>query len=157
MIKARYQKMYTEKYKQDMDFVLIGDYYLGPFVDMDVAQKAVSAINKQLSPQPNLSRTEYEKVTESIFDLKGEFERGELYFNFGDGEWFTYKDEASLAIGFKEDNVHRKIEVEIDWRDEVSDHFVEYEISDGSGEYRIDSDDFLAVCRKVLRATGELE
>lgn len=29
--------------------------------------------------QPKRTRTEYEKVTESIFDLRDEFERGELY------------------------------------------------------------------------------
>ena len=53
-------------------------------------------------------------------------------------------------------SLYRKVEKEIDWREEVSDYFVEYEIADGSGEYRIDGDEFLDVYRVVLRATGEL-
>jgi hypothetical protein len=56
------------------------------------------------------TKVEYEKVTESIFDLREEFERGELHYDFGDEDWFTFNDEASLVAGFKEGNVYRRIE-----------------------------------------------
>lgn len=118
MIKARYQKMYTEKYKQDMDFVIIGDHYIGPFVDMDVAQKAVSAINKQFAPKPR-TRTEYEKVTESIFDLRDEFERGELYCKHEHARECTQiTNTQTLAQALHGGYCYRLVEKEIDERQE---------------------------------------
>lgn len=158
MIKAKYQKMYTEKYKQDMDFVIIGDYYLGPFIDMDVAQKAVSAINKQLVPQPNLSRTEYEKVTESIFDLKDEFERGELVSKVGE-RVVKLESEKHFVTQYSFGYIHRKVEKKIDWRDEVHNKFQSsgYHWSTPIAEVINDElDCFLDLCRVTLRATGEL-
>jgi len=47
--------------------------------------------------------------------LKDEFENGNLHYNFGDDEWFTYKDEPSFAIGFKECNVYRKVDRPVEW------------------------------------------
>lgn len=106
------------------------------------------------------TRTEYEKVTESIFDLRDEFERGELYYNFGDDEWFTYKDEASLAIGFKEGNVHRKVEKEIDERQEFVDlaiSKIDHTNSDDPSYYAGWFEQLYdAGCRFVL-ANGEIE
>lgn len=64
----------------------------------------------------------YEKVTDSIFDLKDEFESGKLHYNFGDDEWFTYKDEASFATGFKEGNVYRKVERPVEWFDDAVEY-----------------------------------
>lgn len=111
------------------------------------------------------TRTEYEKVTGSIFDLRNEFERGELYYNFGNEEWITYRDEASLAIGFKEGNIHRKVEKEIDWREEVRSFLKKPSVD---GKFSIDKhcitidctfseSEFLELCRVALRANGEIE
>lgn len=64
------------------------------------------------------TKVEYVRVTESIFDLKDELHRGELYYTFGDEEWFTFNDEPSLVAGFKEKNIYRRIETPITERDE---------------------------------------
>lgn len=132
--------------------------------------KAIMAKAKAIPVEPKRTRTEYEKVTESIFDLRDEFERGELYYNFGDEEWFTYRDEASLAIGFKEGNVHRKVEKEIDWHSEL-DSYLNKPSDDGFEkelptrvritlndiEFHLTDSEYLESCRVVLRANGELD
>ena len=131
MIKSRYQKMYTEKYKQDMDFVIIGDNYIGPFVNMDVAQKAVNAINGQFSQQPKRTRTEYERVTfdedyehlcrmikgESFYDCRGEIEYKFNGYGFvctqGCDEYHGQKWDSS-----RPSELYQKVEKEIDERQE---------------------------------------
>lgn len=67
---------------------------------------------------PTRTKVEYVRVTESIFDLKDELHRGELYYTFGDEEWFTFNDEPSLVAGFKEKNIYRRIETPITEREE---------------------------------------
>ena len=75
-----------------------------------IAAKSVHLRDYQKADKPR-TKVEYEKVTESIFDLREEFERGELHYDFGDDDWFTFNDEASLVAGFKEGNVYRRIEI----------------------------------------------
>ncbi|CAM0040610.1 hypothetical protein VPHK435_0016 [Vibrio phage K435] len=60
--------------------------------------------------------TKFVKVEESIFDLKDELERGELYYYQG-GEYFKITDTRQLAVHAHYKSAYRK--VEIDWRDEV--------------------------------------
>lgn len=76
-----------------------------------VARKQFDEILKipPISQEPR-TKVEYVKVTDSIFDLRDEFERGELHYDFGDEDWFTFNDEDSLVAGFKESNVYRRIE-----------------------------------------------
>lgn len=166
MNKAKYQKMYTEKYKQDMDFVIIGDYYIGPFIDMDVAQKAVSAINKQYATQPKRTRTEYEKVTESIFDLRDEFERGELWckHEFAN-DYSKVINTQTLAQSLHGGYCFRKVEKQLDWCDECMNYFkcCPHLCEDDKIINIISGNDsafaegqFLELCRTALRARGEL-
>lgn len=72
--------------------------------------KSVHLRDYQKADKPHV-KVEYEKVTESIFDLRKEFERGELHYVFSGENWFTFNDEASLVVGFKEGNVYRRIEI----------------------------------------------
>lgn len=78
------------------------------------------AVSKVEPIPPKRTRTEYEKVTESIFDLRDEFERGELYGKIGD----TYElisSTHSLALSMGVGMCYRRVEVEIDERKEFID------------------------------------
>lgn len=67
------------------------------------------------------TRTEYEKVTESIFDLRDEFERGELY---GDDNGVTKIETlAHLGACCQAGNAFKKVEKEIDERQDFIDRF----------------------------------
>lgn len=65
--------------------------------------------------------TKFVKVEESIFDLKGEFEKGELYFSvWSEGEAFEkIERERRLMNNLASGNVYRQ--VEIDWRESVTE------------------------------------
>lgn len=69
-----------------------------------------------LKPKP----TKFVKVEESIFDLKGEFERGELYYmNMGHyNKCETWRELAHFMI---EDELYRQVEKEIEERQEFVD------------------------------------
>ena len=66
-----------------------------------------------LKPTP----TKFVKVEESIFDLKGEFERGELYSSDCEGHYTQLKCKKRFYLAAYQDSIYRQ--VEIDWRDEV--------------------------------------
>lgn len=111
--------------------------------------------------KPKRTRTEYEKVTESIFDLRDEFERGELYAD--DKGIVRIQGFAHLGGSCQVGTIYRKVEKEIDWRDEVCDHFGDCQWFDGGtsignaimSEHA--SGEFLELCRVALRANGEIE
>lgn len=68
------------------------------------------------------TRTEYVKVTESIFDLREEFERGELYHKFEHArEYSKVKNTESLSQALNNGCCYRKVEKEIDERQEFID------------------------------------
>lgn len=68
------------------------------------------------------TRTEYEKVTESIFDLRDEFERGELYCKHEDAREYTQiTNTQTLAQALHSGICYRKVEKEIDERREFID------------------------------------
>lgn len=99
-------------------------------VDIDYEQLPV-LVDSLVNPQPKRTRTEYEKVTESIFDLRDEFERGELYWWYESdckdkSEFVGIRSEYDLSTYFAKGNIYRKVEKEIDERQE----FVERAISE---------------------------
>lgn len=95
-----------------------GDLYVNSISGVWLKGKE-QIFTSDFKPQkPTRTKVEYVKVTESIFDLKDEFERGELHYTFGDEEWFVFNDEPSLLDGFKEKNIYRRIETPITERDE---------------------------------------
>lgn len=171
MIKAKYQKMYTEEFMKDMDFIILGDYYIGPFIDRKRAELAADNINNLYNQLPSKPRTKevYEKVTESIFNLKEDFKNGKLFTKKFNQEWHQIKSEVQLGglLSMNDDptknGIYRKVEKEIDWRDEVSDFVINNNIiysCNGNkhiialAEYT--DEQFLEMCRVALRATGEL-
>ncbi|AUR86341.1 hypothetical protein NVP1084O_134 [Vibrio phage 1.084.O._10N.261.49.F5] len=66
--------------------------------------------------KPKRTNVEYVKVIESIFDLKGEFERGDLYV-FNGGNYTECKYDGDVATGFVHAKLFRRIETEISARD----------------------------------------
>ena len=53
----------------------------------------------------------YEKVTDSIFELKEEFERGCLYAESDKGNYLKVETDALLASAYLHDKLYRRIEV----------------------------------------------
>lgn len=124
------------------------------------------AILKVKPIQKPRTRTEYEKVTESIFDLRDEFERGELHTKGrgAGGDFFKKITTEYELITFASCGLYRKVEKEIDWRDDV----YEWQHTAKVGIYTpldftvahlisVHPDKFLELCRVALRANGELE
>lgn len=77
--------------------------------------------NAKLITLPDLkpTPTKFVKVEESIFDLKGEFERGELYSSNCEGHYTQLKCEKKFYLAAHQDSVYRQVDV--DWRDEVAE------------------------------------
>ena len=118
------------------------------------------------------TRTEYEKVTESIFDLRDEFGRGELYFDRDrcTGGIYVSSDQYQKIRDMNDfsqaalNNIYRKVEKEIDWRDDICEwqHTKKigiYTPLDFTVAHLISAhpDKFLELCRVALRANGEIE
>lgn len=121
------------------------------------------------------TRTEYVKVTESIFDLRDEFERGELYHKFEHArEYSKVNNTEALSQALNCGCCYRKVKKEIDWRESVRE-FLESckQISNSSQlesftykggcsdrnvqiENELHDNEFLELCRVTLRALGEL-
>lgn len=108
------------------------------------------------------TRTEFVKVTESIFDLRDEFERGELYCKFEHAREYTQITNAqTLSQALHRGYCYRLVEKEIDWRDESHGYLANktgFHWSTPIAEVINDeSDCFLELCRVTLRANGEIE
>lgn len=130
---------------------------------------------KPIPPKPPV-RIEYEKVTESIFDLKDEFERGNLYYSaLSEGGEFvkitpnTSMSESYLVGNFQSNNLYRRIEKPVDWKFEVRSYLNSMQKDDDEDsvgmvvysddwlyKFRPNDDEFLEMCRVALHANGEL-
>lgn len=111
---------------------------------------------------PPKTRTEYVKVTESIFDLKEEFERGELYYLPNDPDNYKVIDSMHIlcnCAAYATPKIYRRIEKEVDWRDETANYLSGKALLMSGADYLIweNGDAFLEMCRIALRATGELD
>ena len=132
-------------------------------LDLDLMENtSVTVIGDLMKLTPLLrTRTEYEKVTESIFDLRDEFERGGLYSYYMNGKHTKVTNEDDLLENYKDKNLYRKVEKDIDWRDEVHECLsgIGYHWATPIAEVINDdeSDYFLELCRVALRANGEIE
>ncbi len=106
-----------------------------------------------LKPKP----TKFVKVEESIFDLKSEFERGELYVSTCEGHYTQLKCENKLYLAAHKDSIYRK--VDIDWRDEVNSYFLKTKVLgiDCTIEESIETDfynnEFISLCHLVASLT----
>jgi hypothetical protein len=65
---------------------------------------------EQAKPEPQ-KQFKYEKVTESIFDLKDEFERGELWWKWED-DYYPIGSEVKLMSAIGNECIYRKTEVD---------------------------------------------
>ncbi|AUR87856.1 hypothetical protein NVP1105O_13 [Vibrio phage 1.105.O._10N.286.49.B4] len=107
-----------------------------------------------LKPTP----TKFVKVEESIFDLKGEFERSELYSSDCEGHYTQLKCEKKLYLAAHQDSVYRQ--VEIDWRDEVRKLDESAIFHDGGNLFLIidsNSNDFVSMCHEIASLTEKPE
>ncbi|AUR99382.1 hypothetical protein NVP1265O_03 [Vibrio phage 1.265.O._10N.286.52.F6] len=86
--------------------------YDGQTKNPDIGGKTEVKLS-DLKPKP----TKFVKVEESIFDLKGEFERGELYSSDCEGHYTQLKCEKKLYLAAHQYSVYRQ--VEIDWAESV--------------------------------------
>ena len=113
--------------------------------------------------------TKFVKVEESIFDLKGEFERGDLYQKpeFA-RDYSLVSNVQALASALDGGFCYRK--VEIDWRDELDsyldsisnldsifDEKVTLEFSGSKFAYNMSDDEFVAACHLVASLTEKPE
>ncbi|AUR96995.1 hypothetical protein NVP1236O_03 [Vibrio phage 1.236.O._10N.261.52.C4] len=99
--------------------------------------------------------TKFVKVEESIFDLKNELERGELYY-MNMAHYNKCEAWQELAHFMIEGELYRQ--VEIDWRDEVRAKYpaIDFRDVDGEGYHDVgswDSDSFIRLCHLVASLT----
>ena len=109
--------------------------------------------------------TKFVKVEESIFDLRSEFERGELFTKKAWGEYALIKEDTHLASLYEmQSHENSKIgiyrQVEIDWRDEVKKLDKYALFHDGGKLFLIidsNSNDFISMCHEVASLTEKPE
>lgn len=99
--------------KESASYFVCGDETIGGRTTSDCFDNLKQLKLSDFKPQKP-TRTEYVKVTESIFDLKEEFEKGRLFHNE-----CVIRSATALAECYTKDNIYRRIEKEVDWRDEV--------------------------------------
>ncbi|CAH9015075.1 conserved hypothetical protein [Vibrio phage 466E53-1] len=104
--------------------------------------------------------TKFVKVEESIFDLKEEFERGELYAVNGREKHFVINNEGWLTNAKSNGNVYRQVKV--DWRDEVNKAYGAVELPSGErGKLYMgeswDEQEFIKFCHLVASLTEKPE
>jgi len=161
----------NNKYPESMEFVVeaIGNHLTESItlylLSNDEGEFIFDNIHSNIATVKR-TRTEYEKVTESIFDLRDEFVRGELFMKGrgAGGDFFNKITTEYELVTFASRGLYRKVEKEIDWRNEVH----EWQHTKKIGIYTpldfvvsdlIEShpDKFLELCRVALRANGELD
>lgn len=106
---------------------------------------------------------------ESIFDLRDMFENGKLYFR-----WLGNPEKGSGGVGYDQITNENMLicryeegrlltREQITWQDEVESSCFWFEYSESHDSVHLNtknsipSEDFLAMCRVALRATGELK
>lgn len=98
------------------------------------------------------TRTEYVKVTDSIFDLKADFEKGELYEK--DSGYCKLISESDFAFAYRENAIYRKVEREITWQDELERLYPVNAINGHvSFKQLITYEQFIEMCHKVYHLT----
>ncbi|CAL9954690.1 hypothetical protein VPHK24_0002 [Vibrio phage K24] len=114
-----------------------------------------AALEKKPTP------TKFVKVEESIFDLKGEFERGELFTKLGDTYIPLSDCEKAFASSLLASSIYRQ--VEIDWRNEVNNYFLKTKVLgidctiEESIETDFYNDEFISLCHLVASLTEKPE
>lgn len=108
--------------------------------------------------KPKKTRTEWVKVDDSIFDLRPDFECGELYFKGPDGRYKKVLSSSFLAASLECKSIYRKVEKVIDWRVEatifISDNSTtEVEYTWAVDGVNLSDNDFIKLCHLVAEST----
>lgn len=119
----------------------------------------VESIVRSKKESAKLKSTKFVKVEESIFDLKEEFERGELYVSTCEGHYTQILGENGLFLAAFNNSIYRQ--VEIDWREVAHEYLgsnTRFHWSTPVAEVINDeSDCFIALCHKVSELTDKPE
>ena len=102
--------------------------------------------------KPKRGKVEWVKVGESIFDLQHDLVDGKLFYLDVDDNHYPINNESQLVYRFDLDGVYRKVETEIDERQEFMDEASKYGSMIGgltSGEKRLALKLFFAGCRFI--------
>ncbi|CAM0103148.1 hypothetical protein VPH166E361_0023 [Vibrio phage 166E36-1] len=108
---------------------------------------------------PPKTKTAYEKVTESIFDLKEEFENGELYYS-AVGQLFTQiKGIQPLIEGLYLGCVYREVgEKPVSWQEQISEEYKFTYVEKEDSFVQVggtSSEDMIKFAKRVLELSGE--
>lgn len=130
-----------------------------------------SATTKLATKVP--TKVDYLLVEDSIFDLQDDFEKGVLYYrsNKQTKPPYQYEKIKTLHVlcncaSFSNPNIYRRIEKEVDWREELKDFLMSPskdtspKREDAGMNFNIGNmreQDYLEMCRVTLRAIGDIE
>jgi hypothetical protein len=107
-----------------------------------------------LEQKPKRTKVEFVQVTESIFNLKDKFERGELY-EAETNDYAVVVSESQLANAFCSENLYRRIETEITERDEFIEQYAALCADFIKQKSVVDFGEYLADSGKFKLADGE--
>lgn len=80
-------------------------------------------VKAKLSDLKPRTKVEYEKVTDPFFDLKDDFENGNLFFKADtDGEYHRVSAIKVLGLNFDKSNLYRKVERPVEWWEDAASH-----------------------------------
>lgn len=110
--------------------VIYDSFGVGAYNEPDSGDCNIYILRAAALEKPKRTKVEYVKVTDSIFDLKDEFERGDLYFDRDacTGGIYASSEKYQKIIDMTDfnqaalnNNIYRKVETEIDERQEFID------------------------------------
>ena len=111
----------------DLPYIAINDRwddsYVGQTADITRGIRFSKSKLLTLSDLKPRTKTEFVKVTGSIFDLKDLLENEELYFSTDTDEYDYCNNERDLCAAVYNGNIYRKVETEIDERQEFIDAY----------------------------------
>lgn len=123
---------------------------------------------EKVTPVPKM-KVEYVLADDSLWNLQPDFEVGQLYMPAEANGFKQITRDTELAEYFLAENVYRRIEKPVDWREEVVKYLEEempchdldrpYVKFDDVGvtiDGGMKNEFYLEMCRVALRATGEL-
>ena len=85
----------------------------------------VKPLHKMTKAEEKKTRTKvvYERVDDYLFKLRDDFDKGLLYGINSDGTYWKIATSHTLAAAYKDRELYRKVEREIDWKDELESYF----------------------------------
>lgn len=108
--------MEVEKSALALEVCRRGDRWAALWIVHSLTALDSESVKLTLSDLKPRTKVEYEKVTESIFDLKDEFESGNLFFKADtDGEYHRVDAIKVLGLNFDKSNLYRKVERPVEW------------------------------------------